>query len=128
MMTARQARRLIGICAILAALHPAATALAQKTTERYIPIGQSPGVSHTLTEVAKIEAADGGRRSLTITTPSGRLAVEVPPNAPIWIDRSKLRQTSLVGGFGDLVPGRTVEVRFANPDRKRTAVWVKVAP
>ena len=128
MMTARQARRTLGICAVLAALYPAATALAQKTTERYIPIGQSPGVSHTLTEVGKIEAADSGRRSITITTPSGRLSLEVPPAAPIWVDRSRLRQTNLVGGFADLVPGRTVEVRFVDPDRKQAAAWVKVAP
>jgi hypothetical protein len=45
----------------------------------------------------------------------------------IWLDRSEQRQTALVGGPADLVIGRTVEVKFADPQRRELADWIKVA-
>jgi len=126
MIAARQARRILGICVVLVALVAPAPAGAQMATERYIPIGQSPGVSHNLTVVGKIEASDPARKTVTVATPSGNLAVEIRPDSKIWVDRSKLKQTNLVGQLSDLRPGSTIEVRFADPDRKRFAAWVKV--
>jgi len=126
MIAAHQARRILGICVVLAALVTSAPAGAHMATERYIPIGQSPGVSHNLTVVGKIEAADPARKTVTVATPSGNLVVEIRQDSKIWVDRSKLKQTNLVGQFADLRQGSTVEVRFTDPVRKRFAAWVKV--
>lgn len=126
MIAATQTRRKLGILAFSVALLSAMPAPAHKATERFIPLGRSPGVSHDFTVVGKIEAVDQRRRSVTIATPSGNLVVEIRKEAKIWVDRTKLKQTNIVGGFIDLKSGRTIEVKFANPDRKRVVDWVKV--
>lgn len=120
------ARRLLGICTILAAVGAATPAGGQKATERYIPLGQSPGVSQKLTVIGRISAVDPQRRTITVAGPSGAGAVEVKGDTRIWIDRSKAGQTNINGSFADLRAGRTVEVKFVDPVRKRTAEWIKV--
>ena len=127
MMTANHTSRLLGIAALLAAIFAAPLAEAQKTTERYIPIGQSPGVSNVLTVVGTVGSTDPQRRSITIATPSGPLTAVIRAEADIWIDRSKLRETNLNGNFTDLQSGRTVEIKFQNADRRQVVDWVKVA-
>lgn len=126
MIATIQARRTLGIWTILAALCSAALADAHKATERYIPLGQSPGVSHVLTAVGKIEGVDPRRKSITIATSSGILVIGIRQDSKIWVDRSKSKQTSLVGSFADLKSGSAIEVKFADPARKQFADWVKV--
>jgi hypothetical protein len=126
MSIASQTRRLLGAGALLVTLATALPATAHKATERFIPLGQSPGISHKFTIVGKIEAVDAGRRAVTIATPSETRTVPIGPTSRIWVDRSKLRQTNLNGGFSDLAVGRTIEIRFVNPDRKQVVDWVKV--
>jgi len=121
-----QARRMLGIWTILVALCSAVPGAAHKATERYIPIGQSPGVSNVLTKVGKIEAVDPVRKSITIATPSGPLVIGIREDSKIWIDRTKLKQSNLEGGFADLKSGNLVEIKFLDPDNKRIADWVKV--
>ncbi len=58
------APRSIGI-AVLAALLWSAAAQAQKTTEQFIPIGQSPGLSGKYTYLGAIESADSVARLVT---------------------------------------------------------------
>ncbi|MGH6885568.1 MAG: hypothetical protein ACREGK_05790 [Geminicoccales bacterium] len=98
----------------------------QRETERYIPIGQSPGVSGKATRVGTIEAVDAGARSFRLATDEGRYEIAVPPGARIWLDRSRGGQSAQSGEFGDLRIGRRVEVRFAQPARTGPAGWIKV--
>ena len=54
------------------------------------------------------------------------MTIEIPNDARIWIDRSKLKRTNLNGGFTDFMAGRTIEVGFVDPNRKRVVDWIKV--
>ena len=126
MIAAIQARRTLGIAVLLVSLCAAVPAAAHKATERFIPIGQSPGVSRVQTEIGKIEGVDPRRQSVTISTSSGILVIGIRHDSKIWVDRSKSKQTSLVGSFADLKSGSTIEVKFADPARKQFADWVKV--
>lgn len=126
MITAIALRRILGIGTMLVTLFAIMPAAAHRATERFIPLGQSPGVSHNFTVVGKIEAVDANRRSVTIATPSGKLVVEIRKDTSIWVDRTKQKLTSLDGAFVDLKSGRTIEVKFIDPDRKQVAEWVKV--
>ena len=119
-------RRMLGTGTILTMLSFNLPLEAHKAAERYIPIGQSPGVSHKFTVVGKIEAVNTGLRSVTVASPSGNLTIEIPNDARIWIDRSKLKRTNLNGGFTDFMAGRTIEVEFVDPNRKRVVDWIKV--
>ena len=95
---------------------------AQKSTERYIPIGRSPGLSGTVTVVGRIEQVEPASRTLSV---EGAGSVLVSESTRIWIDRSAQGEASLAGSLSDLTPGRSVEVKYRDPDRHE-AEWIKV--
>jgi hypothetical protein len=106
------------------ALASGGPAEAQKSTEQYIPIGRSPGLSGSVTTVGRIEQVEPASRSVSV---EGVGSVLVPEGARIWVDRSAQGAASLTGSLSDLVPGRQVEVKYRDPDR-REAEWIKVRP
>jgi len=99
---------------------------AQKETERYIPLGQSPGVSQKLSRIGEIAEVDESKRTVTIADPAGRWTVGITDQTRIWLDRTKLKQPNLTGSFTDLRKGRRVEVKYQDPERREVADWVKV--
>jgi len=118
-------RRLLRAARLLALLGPF-HAHGQRRTERYIPIGRSPGASGVTTRIGTVQSADARSRTFELETPEGRHEVAVPADAPIWLDRSRQRQSALDGSFDDLQPGRRAEVRYASPARAGHALWIKV--
>lgn len=114
----------IGVAvALLAGL---AAAFAQKTTERFIPIGQSPGLSGVHTRIGNIEAFSAQEDTLTMSDPSGSHSIQVAEDTHIWLDKSKLGVTNEVGGVSDLQAGRRVEVKYQDNDPQAAAEWIKV--
>ena len=99
---------------------------AQKETERYIPLGQSPGVSQKQTSIGEIAEVDTARRTVTVAEQAGRRTVKITEKTRIWLDRTKLKQANLTGSFADLQKGRRVEVKYQDPERRQVADWVKV--
>lgn len=98
----------------------------QKQTERYIPLGQSPGLSGKFTQIGTIAATDPAARTLTLALADRRRTVTVTERTLIWLDRSRLKQTTLVGSYSDLQLGRRVEVKYEDPERAGVAEWIKV--
>jgi hypothetical protein len=103
-----------------------ALAHAQKSTEIFIPIGQSPGLSGEYTKMGEIEAVSSQDRTVTMTDPSGSYTVQIAEGTSIWLDKSKLKLTNEDGSFADLQAGRMVEVKYEDNDPGRAAEWVKV--
>jgi len=98
---------------------------AQHATERYIPIGQSPGLSGTNTYIGKIRDVEEATYTLVVRDENGgRQKIRVTPTSEVWVDRSKRRRSSLKGSFEDCRKGRRVEV-LLRPDSGEAA-WVKV--
>ena len=116
----------IGAVALAAAFCAMFPAHAQEAAERYIPIGQSPGLSQKLTAIGEIAAVDGRGRSVTIAGAAGRRTVRITDRTRIWLDRTKLNQPNLAGGFADLQKGRRVEAKLEGPARRQVAGWIKV--
>ena len=100
--------------------------MAQQTTERFIPIGQSPGISGQLSSIGTLAAFDDATGLVQVDGAEGRKTYRVTPQTRIWIDRSVARQTSLVGDRDDLARGRRVEV-MPRRDDPRLADWIKLA-
>lgn len=119
-------RLLIAATLLVALLASFSFAHGQKQTERYIPLGQSPGVSGKSTRIGTIEATDPKARTVTLALADRRHTVAVTERTRIWLDRSRLKQTALSGSYGDLRPGRRVEVKYEDPQRARIAEWIKV--
>ena len=101
-------------------------AQAQKASEIYIPIGQSPGLSGQYTEVGKIDAANAQDQTITMTNSSGSYTVEITESTNIWLDRSKLQLTNQKGAFANLQTGQTIEVKHKDNDPGGPVEWIKV--
>jgi hypothetical protein len=103
-----------------------AIAYAEKATELYIPLGQSPGLSDEYNLIGRIDAVDNQNRSLTVTGSAGRFTVHTTEDTLIFLDKSRLRQPNQYGAFSDLKLYLTVEVRFEAGKKHRPAEWVKL--
>ena len=98
---------------------------AQQTTERFIPIGFSPGVSYLTSYIGSVDTVDSAARSVSLQVDGETRTLRVPSDTPIWLDRSKVRKSNIDGGFGDIRPGSVIEVKYDEED-PGSAVWVKV--
>ena len=113
--------------AIALALAHVPVAAGQKTTEQFIPIGRSPGLSGIVTYVGEIVATDPGTLSLTMRRPgdAGTATVTVAGDTRIWLDRSAAGLPNLTGGFADLTIGGVAEIHFRDSEQ-RMAAWIKI--
>lgn len=101
---------------------------AQKATEQFIPIGQSPGLSGKHTLIARIEAVSPPTRTLTLKNETGTHTVRITEQTKIWLDRSRLQQPNVKGTFADCSVGSLAEIKFLQNERKEGGVaeWAKV--
>jgi len=101
---------------------------AQKQTERYIPIGKSPGLSGKHTSIATVDVMDMRDGTLTCTDTAGTVTVKIDKKTRIWVDRSAQGLTAVDGAPGDCRKGQVVEVKFRNNERRNGVVaeWIKV--
>lgn len=97
-------------------------AYAQKTTEMFIPMGQSPGISHKYTYLGKIESVNKHKQTIKA---DGR-NIKVNRDTKIWLDRTALEAANIAGRFADLKSGRQVEIKYADADRRQVAEWIKI--
>ncbi len=100
--------------------------LAHPATERYIPIGQSPGASQIGT-IGVIEAVNVADRSIRVDGREAAHWVRLTDRTRIWLDRTHLEKHNLIGGFSDCAVGRTVEIRYEDPESRGVAAWIKIA-
>ncbi len=99
---------------------------AQRASEIFIPIGQSPGLSGKYTEIGEIDAANAQDQTITMTNSSGSYTVEITESTNIWLDRSKLQLTNQKGAFVDCQTGRTIEIKYKDNDPGGPVEWIKV--
>jgi len=100
---------------------------AQELTERYIPIGKSPGLSGKHTSIGTVDTVNVQGGTLISANSSGVTSVKVDKNTRIWLDRSKQGLTNLKCSLGECRRGQIVEVKFRNNDRANgVAEWIKV--
>ena len=102
-------------------------ASAQEMTERFIPIGESPGVSNETSIIGEIVAVDTSRRTLTVEAEGERRTLQVNNATRIWLDRSSVGRTNETASYADCDVGRRAEVNYGEPGN-RTAEWIKLAP
>lgn len=99
---------------------------AQMATEQFIPIGESPGLSVSHTDIGRIQAFDAASRTLSVEAGGSIRPVRITDVTRIWVDRSASKLSNLDGDISDLTAGRRVEVSYVDPDSRQAANWVKV--
>lgn len=118
-------RTLFPSLVLVSVLLAAPLAQGQKATERYIPIGESPGVSSVTAEIGQITLADEQASTLTIATPGQMRTVRISEDTRIWLDRTDIGLPNQTARFADCAPGRTVEIKYLD-ERRWVAEWVKI--
>ena len=104
----------------------ATAAQGQQATERFVPIGQSPGQSGKTTSIGTVQSVDLQARSVTVAAAEGRvISLTWTDRTRIWLDRSRQQMGAIKGMASDIQLGRRVEVQ---PDKKDAAQveWIKV--
>ena len=99
---------------------------AEKSTELYIPIGQSPGLSSEYTVMGKIDQVDSQNQTIKMSGPSGSYTVKLTTHTSIYLDRSKVKRTNTYGTLSDCHTGNLVEVKFEDNSRSKPVEWIKV--
>jgi hypothetical protein len=98
---------------------------AQQTTEKFIPIGMSPGVSGISSYLGSITSVDPAAKSFSMQTDGDSKIISVAPTTRIWLDRSASRKSNLDGEFGALEAGSRVEIMM-DPGDPTKAAWIKI--
>ncbi len=97
----------------------------QETTEQFIPIGYSPGISDKYSFIGKIVDVDQETHTIVVDSNRGERTIKVTPMTRIWLDRSKRKRTNTVGIYSDCEVGRKVEVMYDH-DNESVADWIKI--
>lgn len=121
-------RRIAGIAigVTLALFSNAAGLQAQRATERYIPVGQSPGLSGIYSYIGQVVEVAANGSSVTVEYEGESRTIQITAETNVWLDRSRLRQPNATGGVADLVTGRTIEVKYVDAETRDRAEWIKV--
>jgi hypothetical protein len=100
------------------------TAWSHPATERYIPIGESPGVSgvhsHIGTIRSVVEVTEAG---LTMRVGEDAKIVKVDRETKIYLQTADPRTSNAMGTYEDCETGRQIE---AYPGDDGTAIWLKI--
>lgn len=102
------------------------SAQAEKATELYIPIGQSPGLSGKYTVLGKIDQVNAKNQTIKMSGASGSYTVKLTKSTFIYLDRSKVKRSNIYGSLADCKVGDTVEVKFMDNSRNKPVEWIKV--
>lgn len=101
-------------------------AQAQKSTEIFIPIGKSVGLSGKHTTIGNIEMVNQQNQTIKVSDDSGSHTIQITEQTQIWLDKSKIKKSNQYGTPADCQEGRLVEVKYQNNDKSKPAEWIKV--
>ncbi len=125
MSNVKLSRSLFAIILVGLAMSGMSSVYGQQTTERYIPIGQSPGISGKYSYIGEIVSVDAAAHTIVVASDRGRMSIQMTPDTKIWLDRSGMKQTNTIGSYADCEVGRRVEVMHVRDDES-VAAWVKI--
>ena len=118
----RQSLAILLISTLMLSLTPS---FGQQTTEQYIPIGKSPGISSKYSYIGSIVSVDEETRTIVVESDRGSKTIQMTPTTRLWLDRSGKRLTNIEASYSDCEVGRKVEVMYDHEDHS-VAVWIKI--
>ena len=104
----------------------ASAGYAQQSTELYIPLGKSPGVSEQYTTLGTIESVNQREGTITVLQSGQHYTIRFTPETKVYLDHSAMKQPNRPGTIADCKPNRTVEVKYRDNKRGEVAEWIKV--
>ena len=98
---------------------------AQRSTEQFIPIGQSPGMA-MYSMIGEVVSVDARNRTVTVRRDQETRTIRITEDTRLWLDRSQLQQAATTGSISDLEVGRRVEIKYVDYEAKESADWIKI--
>lgn len=117
--------RVIKISVMMALVAWCTISTAHRMTERYIPIGQSPGISGKYSTVGVVKSLDRAAGTVTVDNERGETRYTIDKDTHIWVDRNRWKLKNLTGSYKDCEVGVKVEIMYRH-DNKTVADWIKV--
>ena len=102
------------------------TTYAQKETELFIPVGQSPGISGKLSFIGKCGSITPRDSVVSFMEQGGMKSCRMNYCTAIYLDRSKLKLTNTKGSLADIKPGSIIEVKLVDNKPNGLIEWIKV--
>ena len=96
---------------------------AQQATERYIPIGKSPGVSSEESFIGTITDIDYTNHKMDVRATKGRITVTPAKSTRYYRDRTKRKMSNQTATFRDCEVGLKVEVKIKADG---SVDWIKI--
>jgi hypothetical protein len=101
----------------------AMSAAGHQETEIYIPIGESPGISHIKSQIGRIQSVVAAQTGFTIQVQDSAKYFAFDKSTKIYLQYATPGMRNRLGGYADCQAGRTAEVYAADDGTVR---WVKV--
>lgn len=100
---------------------------AQQSSEQYIPIGQSPGISDKVSYIGSVVEVDRATNMVVVDSNRGRKSIKVAATTRFWLDRSKSKQANIEASYDNVEAGLKVEIKQDSKDQN-LADWIKIEP
>lgn len=115
--------KIFTLCLTVVAVLASPDVLAQQTTEVYIPIGESPGVSRDKSWIGDIRDVDYSAMQMQVDTPQGMRSIKVDGKTRFYLDRASYGKKNSTGDMRDCRVGSRIE---AYVDSNGKAYWIKI--
>jgi len=99
---------------------------AQKSTEMFIPLGQSPGLSGEYTRLGKVNAVNILNKTLTMSDSAGSYTFKITDSTQLWLDQSRLNLKNKTASIQDIRKGMRVEIKYMKNKKRGDVEWVKI--
>ena len=99
---------------------------AQKSTEVYIPVGKSPGISGKYSMIGRVEAINLTDSTITIAGETGSHTMKCANDTKIWVDKTIIKQINKSAYLDDIKIGAIIESKYKGNKSDATLEWIKI--
>lgn len=101
-------------------------AQAQKETEIYIPIGESPGISGIVSVTGTIDSIFQVSLDSFVVTLKGGISFRTNTLTTVYLDKSLIPAKNEKGSLSGLSKNQFIEIKFRGNDPSEAAEWIKI--
>jgi len=123
-------KKCLGLLLVMLLVMGMLNAKAQKATEIFIPIGESPGVSGLYSKIGTVSSLSEDEQTfILLDSLQQSHNVIVTDSSSIWLDCTMIKEKNVAGSFSDIKEGILLEVKYfraADSSYTDIAEWIKI--
>lgn len=126
----KKLKKCLGLLLVMVLALGMLNAKAQKATEIFIPIGESPGVSGLYSKIGTVSSVSEEAQTFMISDSLQQShSVIVTDSSSIWLDCTMIKEKNVTGSFSDIKEEVLLEVKYfraADSSYTDIAEWIKI--